>query len=189
MTPSARSSAVAGRLLSAAPCNGGASARLETSPRAPCKLALVPGVIVVGVDTAETSADAIRWAADEARLRGATLRAVHAWIYVPSQSSADPVFSGALPVDVIDVMRVEREAAEQALADAVAPIAGDVPVEPVLVEDAAKDALVEASKTADLVVVGSHGRGGIASALLGSVSRHVSQHAHCPVVIVRPRSD
>lgn len=147
------------------------------------------GVIVVGVDTAETSSDAIRWAADEARLRGATLRAVHAWAYVPPQSPADAAFSGAFPADPIDLMRLEREAAEQALSAAVATIAGGVPVEPVLVEDSAKSALVDASEDADLVVVGSHGRGGIAAALLGSVSRHVAQHAHCPVVIVRPRSD
>jgi nucleotide-binding universal stress UspA family protein len=165
------------------------SAPPDASSPGRCKLALVAGVIVVGVDTPETSGDAIRWAADEARLRGSSLRPVHAWIYVPSQSTADPAFSGVMPVDVIDVMRVEREAAEQALKAAVASLAGDVPVEPLLVEDAAKDALVEASKTADLVVVGSHGRGGIASALLGSVSRHVAQHAHCPVVIVRPSSD
>jgi nucleotide-binding universal stress UspA family protein len=152
-----------------------------------CKLGRVAGVIVVGVDTPETSGDAIRWAADEARLRGATLLAVHAWIYVPPASPADAAFSGAMPSDAIDVMRIERDAAERALAEAVAAVAGDVPVEPVLVEDAAKNALVDASKDVDLVVVGTHGRGGLAAALLGSVSRHVAQHAHCPVVIVRPR--
>jgi nucleotide-binding universal stress UspA family protein len=146
-------------------------------------------VIVVGVDTLETSGDAIRWAADEARLRGATLRALHAWIYVPAQSPADSAFSGALPADTIDLMHIEREAAERALSEAVANLAGDVPVEPQLVEDAARSALVDASKTADLIVVGSHGRGGIAAAVLGSVSRHVAQHAHCPVVIVRSRGD
>jgi nucleotide-binding universal stress UspA family protein len=149
----------------------------------------VAEVIVVGVDTAETSGDAIRWAADEARLRGATLRAVHAWLYVPAQSPADAAFAGALPADTIDLMRLEREAAERALTDAVADVAGDLVVEPVLVEDRAQDALVDASKEASLLVVGSRGRGGIASALLGSVSRHVAQHAHCPVVIVRAPGD
>jgi len=149
----------------------------------------VTKVIVVGVDTTETSSDAIRWAADEARLRGATLRAVHAWVYVPPQSPADAAFSGAFPEDPVDLMRLEREAAEGALTAAVATIAGDVPVEPLLVEDSARNALVDASENADLVVVGSHGRGGIAAAVLGSVSRHVAQHAHCPVVIVRPRAD
>ena len=153
-----------------------------------CKLASVAGVIVVGVDSAETSEDAIRWAADEARLRGATLRAVHAWVYVPSQTTADPAFSGAMPLDTVDLLRLEREVAERALNDAVAAVAGEVPVEPLLVEDSASEALVAASLDADLVVVGSHARGRIASALLGSVSRHVAQHAHCPVVIVRPRS-
>jgi len=149
----------------------------------------VAGVIVVGVDSAESSVDAIQWAADEARLRGASIRAVHAWTYVPATSTADTALAGAMPIDVVDVMRIEREAASEALAAAVASIAGDVEVEPVLTEDSAKDALVDASKSADLLVVGSHGRGGITAALLGSVSRHVAQHAHCPVVIVRPRPD
>ena len=63
--------------------------------------------------------------------------------------------------------------------------AGGVPVEPTLIEGAAGDALVSAAKGADLVVVGSHGRGGLASALLGSVSGHVVRNAPCPVVIVR----
>jgi len=156
---------------------------------AACKLGGVAGVIVVGVDTPETSRDAIRWAVDEARLRGSTLRAVHAWAYIPAASPADAAFSGAMPSDSIEIMHLERDAAERSLAEAVAAVAGDVPVEPVLVEDAAKSALVDASKDAELVVVGSHGRGGFAAALLGSVSRHVAQHAHCPVVIVRPRSD
>jgi len=146
-------------------------------------------VIVVGVESADTSDDALTWAAAEARLRGATLRAVHAWRYVPSQTTADQAFSGAMPVDTVDLLNLERDVAERVLHDAVASVAGDVPVETRLVEDSASSALVEASKEADMVVVGSHGRGRIASALLGSVSRHVAQHASCPVVIVRPKSD
>ncbi len=51
----------------------------------------------------------------------------------------------------------------------------------------AKRSLSEA-EAADLVVVGSSGHGGLASVLLGSVSRHVVSHASCPVVVVKERS-
>jgi nucleotide-binding universal stress UspA family protein len=62
-----------------------------------------------------------------------------------------------------------------------------VSVERLLVEDAPGEGLVALAQDADLVVVGTRGRGNIAAALLGSVSNHVVQHAPCPVVIVRHR--
>ncbi len=65
---------------------------------------------------------------------------------------------------------------------------GDVTVERVVSEGSPGDVLVDAAADADLVVVGSRGRGGIKSALLGSVSSHVAHHAPCPVVIVRAPS-
>jgi nucleotide-binding universal stress UspA family protein len=60
-----------------------------------------------------------------------------------------------------------------------------IEVEQKLVEGDAGDALVAESGSAELVVVGSHGRSGIQAALLGSVSRHVTTHAACPVVVVK----
>jgi len=53
------------------------------------------------------------------------------------------------------------------------------------VEGDAGDALVAESASAELVVVGSHGRSGLKAAILGSVSRHVVDHAACPVVVVK----
>ena len=64
-----------------------------------------------------------------------------------------------------------------------------VEVEQKLVEGDASDALVAESRSAELVVVGSHGRSGLKAALLGSVSRHVASHAACPVVVVKTRSN
>ena len=63
-----------------------------------------------------------------------------------------------------------------------------VEIEQKLVEDDAGDALVAESASAELVVVGSHGRTGLKAALLGSVSRHVVSHAACPVVVVKASS-
>jgi nucleotide-binding universal stress UspA family protein len=76
------------------------------------------------------------------------------------------------------------------LSSAVADAIGDdaaVDVEQRIVERDPGEALVKESAEADLVVVGSHGRSGLSAALLGSVSRHVVDHATCPVVVVKAR--
>ena len=62
---------------------------------------------------------------------------------------------------------------------------GPIHVHPRLVEKSAVDALLDEAKDADLVVIGSRGRGALGSTLLGSVSHSVAQHAICPVVIIR----
>jgi nucleotide-binding universal stress UspA family protein len=148
----------------------------------------VSGVIVVGVDGSETSHAALRWAAEEARLRSARLVAVYAWSFIPPQPIGDP---GMLAVSVGDLpgqLDAESEAARVVLDDAVSGVLGSDPridVEPKLVERDAGDALVAESADADLVVVGSHGRSGLTAALLGSVSRHVVDHSKCPVVVVK----
>jgi nucleotide-binding universal stress UspA family protein len=142
--------------------------------------------IVVGVDGSELGLAALEWAVAEARLRNATVVAVHAWAFVPPPSLTDP---GLVPMpagDLAQDLERERDAAQAVLDDATGQVDTDgVQVETVLVENAAGDALVDAAQSAELVVVGSHGRGGLASALLGSVSGHVVRHASCPVVILR----
>jgi nucleotide-binding universal stress UspA family protein len=145
------------------------------------------GRIVVGVDGSELGAAALRWAVEEARVREAALVAVHAWTFVPPAPIAEP---GMLPIpggELTGDLEAERRAAQTLLDDAVAgAIDQGVRVEPLLVEATPGEAIVAAAADADLVVVGSHGRGSLASALLGSVSHHVVRHAPCPVVIVRP---
>ena len=145
------------------------------------------GSIVVGVDGSDASSAALRWAADEARLRSASLVAVYAWSFVPPQPIGDPGMLAIPAGDLPGQLDAESEAAKIALDDAVAGALGADPVDVDrrLVEGDAGEALVAESKEAELVVVGSHGRSGFKAALLGSVSRHVVDHAACPVVVVK----
>ena len=146
------------------------------------------GSIVVGVDGSDASRDALRWAAEEARLRSAPLVAVHAWSFVPAQPIGDPGMLAVPAGDLAGQLGAESDAAQigldQAVEDALGPDS-DIELERRLAEGDAGEALVAASKDAQLVVVGSHGRSGFKAALLGSVSRHVVDHAACPVVVVK----
>lgn len=150
--------------------------------------AAVAGTIVVGVDGSPPSQAALRFASDEARLRDARVVAVHAWTYVSAAPLGEP---GMLPMptpDLPGLLEAERDAADGELQAAIRAALGEKPpveIEPRLVEGDAAESLVAAAQGADLVVVGSRGRGGLASALLGSVSSHVVHHATCPVVVVK----
>lgn len=137
------------------------------------------GRIVVGVDGSENAERAIAWAAEEAKLRGATLHVIYSWNF-PSPTRG----AGGLPE--IDI----KGSAEQVLADAVSSLGAEpgIEIEGEIADELATQALVHASDGADMVVVGSRGRGGVKGLLLGSVSQHVAHHARCPIVIV-PHSE
>jgi nucleotide-binding universal stress UspA family protein len=141
--------------------------------------------IVVGVDGSPESKAALEWAIDEAGLRGCGVLALYAWAF-PAITA--PLAPGPL---VYDGEVLHREA-EELLDAAVAETDGGegVRVRQVVVEGDAAGALIEASEEAELLVVGSRGLGGVASVLLGSVSKRCAHEAACPVVIVRqPRSE
>lgn len=144
--------------------------------------------IVVGVDGSQASDAAVRWAAEEARLRSTSLVAVCAWSFIPVQPIGDPGLLAVPAGDLAGQLEAEREAARIALSEVLAGALGADPgieVEQKLVEGDPGDVLVTESEAAELVVVGSHGRSGLKAALLGSVSRHVATHAACPVVVVK----
>lgn len=134
--------------------------------------------VVVGADGSESSAAAIGFAFRAAAHHGAGLTVVRAW--------TAPVTT--FPLLTVD--RIEAEERQQMLGalDDQREQFPDVAIEVKLVrDDHPGHALVEESNNADLVVVGSRGRGGFTGLLLGSVSQTLLQHAGCPVAVVRPR--
>jgi nucleotide-binding universal stress UspA family protein len=145
-------------------------------------------VVVLGVDHSAGAKAALAFAFEEARLRGATLRAVHAWQFGYIGYTG---FEGAVPPVGGDVHEL-RAAAEAALDATLRQTLGDadgVTIEKHAVEGAPAAVLIKESRGADLLVVGSRGHGGFAQLLLGSVSQQCAHHAECPVVIVRANVD
>ncbi|MFI7127877.1 universal stress protein [Nonomuraea sp. NPDC050153] len=151
-----------------------------------CPVVVVPGEhrpvrgeVVVGVDDSAECEPALAYAFEQAKLRAGTLRVVHAWQL--------PVHAFAPEISSYDMDEV-RTAQHQVVRDRVAIFSEDYPEVKVL-EDVQSahpvNALTDASERADLLVVGSHGRGALGSMLLGSVSRAVLHHTRCPVAVVR----
>lgn len=135
--------------------------------------------IVVGVDGSQPSHRALEWAITEARLRDGHLRVVTGW---------------RVPAATVDQMGTAREieavkhlAHQQQHRALIGVRLEGVNVTREVHEGSAAAVLLNASQDADLLVVGSHGYGGLTAALLGSVSNHIAHHAPCPVLIVRPR--
>jgi nucleotide-binding universal stress UspA family protein len=142
------------------------------------------GVIVVGVDQSAGAKAALRFALEEARLRQATLRIVHAWQFGYIGATGLEGWLPAAGGELEDFRRGAEAALDQTLKDVGADTEG-LTIERRVEQGVAAAVLVEESQGADLLVVGSRGHGGFAQLLLGSVSQQCAQHAFCPVVIVR----
>jgi nucleotide-binding universal stress UspA family protein len=138
------------------------------------------GNVLVGVDGSPAGEPAVGLAFEEAVLRGADLTALHAWTH-PVRT--EPGHMLPLVYDPAQVQAGE----ERVLAEALAGWCDkypDVTVQRRLVRGPTRQALIGATPQAQLVVVGSRGRGGFTGLLLGSVSQAVLHHAACPVAIV-----
>jgi nucleotide-binding universal stress UspA family protein len=142
--------------------------------------------IVVGLDHSREAKAALRFALDEANLRHAPLRIVHAWQYGSIGTAGAESFYPVVGADLKEVRDAADAAFEATLREAL-PDTDSVRIERRLVEGRPAAVLVDESRDADLLVVGSRGHGGFADLLLGSVSQQVAHHAVCPVVIVRAR--
>ncbi|WP_033438601.1 universal stress protein [Saccharothrix sp. NRRL B-16314] len=143
------------------------------------------GRVVVGVDGSETSDRAVAFAFEYASRRGGDLLAVHAWADLPLEALA--------PLRNQDANRPHVEAQAEALIDrSLAPHREEYPdvrVSRAVAFDGPAHALLENARTAALLVVGSHGRGAIRRALLGSVGHAVLYHAPCSVAVVHRDRD
>ncbi len=155
-----------------------------------CPVVVVPtatvpdedGQVVVGVDGSANSVPAVEAAFTEASLRGAPLVAVHAWSDIDFDTL--PVAVEALPWSAVAASE------EAALAESLAGMQErfpEVEVTRVVVQDNAVDQLIARSRDAQLVVVGSHGRGGFRGMLLGSTSRALLHRGERPLMVVRER--
>ncbi|TWD84592.1 nucleotide-binding universal stress UspA family protein [Kribbella amoyensis] len=167
------------------------SVAVQVSTHAACPVVVVPSdlhsrindpaSVIVGVDGSKISAKAIDFAFDQAEALHADLVAVHAWTS-PYLTYADGESMIAFDEEA------EKESCRLLVAESVAGAAADHPEvrwQTRLISGQAGRAILVAAQSANLVVVGSRGRGGFAGLLLGSVSQSVLHHAHCPVAIVR----
>lgn len=135
--------------------------------------------IVVGVDGSDQSRAAMDWAVQESKLRKGELQALTAWNF-PYISDA---FGTAWDYEIFQkdaqaILEAELERVKNQ----------DVAITGRIVEGNPASALIEASRDADLVVVGSRGHGGFTGMMLGSVSHQTIHHAHCPVLVIREPS-
>ena len=135
----------------------------------------VTPVIVVGVDGSEGSADALRWAAGQARLTGASVRAVASWRWPNYVTRVPP---GADPAG--DTERTLHDAVEALRAEF-----ADVEISEHVVQGPAGPSLLTHAENAALLVVGARGRAAFPGMLLGSVAEYCVRNGPCPVVVVR----
>jgi nucleotide-binding universal stress UspA family protein len=144
--------------------------------------AAVPGgPVVVGIDDSAEGRLAVGFAVREAAKRGVGLVAVRAWTTPARALSGDPL---RVELDVDEMETAERHVVREVIGSWSAQHPGvDVAIR--LIQGTPSHALTTASADAQLVVVGSRGRGGFRGLLLGSVSHQLLHHARCPVAVVR----
>lgn len=140
----------------------------------------ITGTLIVGVDGSPDATRALDWAIDEARRRNMRVLLVHG--VEVGAAAASPYGTGMVLEQLEQAGRTVLVEAEQRV------VAAGLPVDTRMEIGSGAHALIEASRDADMLVVGSRGHGGFVGMLLGSVSAACTHHAHCPVVVIRPEA-
>jgi nucleotide-binding universal stress UspA family protein len=135
-------------------------------------------MIVVGVDGSDGGRRALDWAVTEAANRGGTVQAVIAW-------SWDGIASGPItPTSPADARARATTTLDREIGQLCAHRGSAIPVATEVVEGRPADVLTAAARTADLLVLGSHGHSRVRHTVLGSVSEECVRKAACPVVVI-----
>jgi nucleotide-binding universal stress UspA family protein len=144
-----------------------------------------PLPVIVGIDESEESGRALAEAFDVARALHAPLTVAHMWEIDAAVGMGDLGGLGNMDWSLLEMLESQQR---QRMDELVAPLAKQFPnahVSKVFRDAGPAKGLAELSREAQLVVVGSHGRGRLAASLLGSVSQNLIHHAECPVLVVR----
>jgi len=172
------------------------SVSVRASSRAPCPVVVVPGVgepaplrgrLVVGVDGSEASVRALRFGLGEALLTGAEVLVVSGWEVPLAADAASLAAEAGSPGEGV----FERRCGEMVtgvLAEVVDDRTAHLEISVVRERADPVEALLRAAEDADLVVVGSRGRGGVRGLVMGSVSQGVIHRSRVPVVVLPPHS-
>jgi nucleotide-binding universal stress UspA family protein len=142
----------------------------------------MPGIIV-GVDGSSYSQRALEWAVTEAAIRHAPLTVITVYRAVAGYWGS-AISSPDAPAPADRARQAAREAAGKALAALGDNRPASVTIQAISGSPAEK--LLDAARDADMIVVGTRGAGGFARLRLGSVSTHLTHHAHCPVAVIPP---
>lgn len=144
-----------------------------------------PLPVIVGVDESDESTRALAEAFDIAGMLHAPLTVVHMWEIGAAVGMGDLGGQGNMDWQLLELLQSQQR---QRMDEMVAPFAREYRntfVNKVFQDISPAKGLTDLSRDAQLVVVGSHGRGKLADSLLGSVSQNLIHHADCPVLVVR----
>lgn len=143
------------------------------------------GLVVVGIEDTLPAKAALTWAVQHAQRIGARVLAVTAWSPMPSLVAGPDMAAAAAVTDPITDGQLQAAAQERLrIALAALPPGTEQLVDRAAMPGDPATVLIDASRDADLLVLGNSGRGAFAAAVTGSVAARCTHHATCPVVLV-----
>ncbi|WP_026119784.1 universal stress protein [Nocardiopsis ganjiahuensis] len=173
------------------------SVSVRTSSHAPCPVVVVPeaddrdrhrGRVVVGVDGSDSSHRALRFALNHALATDSEVVVVNSWeVPLPADEASLAADEQSLHEEVFD--RQSEEVVAGVLAEVIDDRTENLEISAVRMQADPVEALLKAGEDADLIVVGSRGRGGVRGLVMGSTSQGVLHQAHGPVAVLPPHSD